>query len=97
MTIGTNKSYLSEFLNSQGKSFYDYINEHRIDEACRILDAAKVGDRINMSHVATQSGFKNLCKASHKFFYDKYIIMQSRYSRSDVKMLIACYFYANLA
>ena len=31
------------------------------------------------------------------FFYDKYIIMQSRYSRSDVKMLIACYFYANLA
>ena len=31
------------------------------------------------------------------FFYDKYIIMQSRYSRSDVKLLIACYFYANLA
>ena len=43
------------------------------------------------------SHLKNLCKASHKFFYDKYIIMQSRYSRSDVKMLIACYFYANLA
>ena len=68
MTIGSNKSYLSEFLNSQGKSFYDYINEHRIAEACRILDAAKVGDRINMSHVATQSGFNSI-SSFNRYFY----------------------------
>ena len=35
--------------------------------------------------------------AIESLYYDKYIIMQSRYSRSDIKLLIACYFYANLA
>ena len=68
MGIGTNKSYLSEFLNSQGKSFYDYINEYRIAEACRILDSANVGDRINMTSVASQSGFNSI-STFNRYFY----------------------------
>jgi len=31
----------------------------------------------------------HLCKASHKLFYDKYIVMQSRHTHADGKLLIA--------
>ena len=44
----------------------------------------------------TQTAYCSKRCAEHAY-YDKYIIMQSRYSRSDIKLLIACYFYANLA
>ena len=66
--IGTNKSYLSEFLNSQGTSFYDYINEYRIAEACRILDSAKTGERISIANVAARSGFNSI-SSFNRYFY----------------------------
>jgi hypothetical protein len=31
----------------------------------------------------------HLCKASHKLFYDKYFVMQSRHTHADGKLLIA--------
>ncbi|MGN0309370.1 MAG: helix-turn-helix domain-containing protein [Bacteroides sp.] len=68
LAIGTNKSYLSEFLNSQGTSFYDYINEYRIAEACRILDSAKTGERISIANVAARSGFNSL-SSFNRYFY----------------------------
>lgn len=68
LAIGTNKSYLSEYLNSQGKSFYDYINEYRIAEACRIFDAAQTGERISIANVATRSGFNSI-SSFNRYFY----------------------------
>ena len=68
LSIGTNRSYLSEFLNNQGKSFYDYINEHRIAEACRILDTAQTGERINIANVAARSGFNSI-SSFNRYFY----------------------------
>lgn len=35
------------------------------------------------------SHLKNLCEASHKFFYDKHIIMQSKSDCYIIKMLVA--------
>lgn len=70
LAIGTNKSYLSEFLNSQGKSFYDYINDYRIAEACRIIDSAKTGERISITNVAARSGFNSI-SSFNRYFYKK--------------------------
>ena len=32
---------------------------------------------------------KKLCVASHNFFYDKFIVMQSSHTHADAKLLIA--------
>ncbi len=59
--IGTNKSYLSCYLNNyKGATFYDYINELRIQEACRIIDEMKQrGQKPSMASVATACGFSS--------------------------------------
>lgn len=59
--IGTNKSYLSCYLNNYvGATFYDYINELRIKEACRIIDEMKQqGKKPSMASVATACGFSS--------------------------------------
>lgn len=59
--IGTNKSYLSCYLNNYvGATFYDYINELRIKEACRIIDEMKQqGQKPSMASVATICGFSS--------------------------------------
>lgn len=57
--IGTNRTYLSEYLNNiLHKSFYEYINEWRVKEACRIMDDAS-GRRMTMQEVAEMSGFNS--------------------------------------
>lgn len=68
LAVGTNKSYLSELLNNQGKTFYDYINEFRIAEACRLLDSVAAGERLNMTDVATRSGFNSI-SSFNRYFY----------------------------
>ena len=61
LDIGTNKSYLSCYLNNYvGATFYDYINELRIKEACRIIDEMKQqGQKPSMASVATICGFSS--------------------------------------
>lgn len=57
--VGTNRTYLSEYLNNiLHKSFYEYINEWRVKEACRIMDDAS-GRRMTMQEVAEMSGFNS--------------------------------------
>ena len=59
--IGTNKSYLSCYLNNYvGATFYDYVNELRIKEACRTIDEMKQrGQKPSMASVATACGFSS--------------------------------------
>lgn len=36
--VGTNRTYLSEYLNNElNSSFFDYINMYRLNYACRII------------------------------------------------------------
>ncbi|MBQ6688825.1 MAG: helix-turn-helix transcriptional regulator [Bacteroidales bacterium] len=57
--VGTNRTYLSEYLNdSIGVTFYEYINEWRVKEACRIMDDASEKRR-TMLEVAEMSGFNS--------------------------------------
>lgn len=53
MAAGTNKTYISSFINRGGKTFYDYVNEYRISEACRIIDSTD--ERLSMADVASRS------------------------------------------
>lgn len=58
--VGSNRSYLSDYINRQGKTFYDFVNEYRVAEACRILDGSMSEENVSMPDVALRSGFNSL-------------------------------------
>jgi len=56
--IATNRTYLSDFLNNQmNVSFYDYVNNYRVQKACDIL---LEGDYKMLEEVAERCGFNSL-------------------------------------
>lgn len=65
--VGTNKTYISIHINRQGKTFYDFINDYRITEACRIIDGTPLGERISMTDVAQRSGFNSISSFNRYF------------------------------
>ena len=79
--IGTNKTYLSEYLNNTLKTtFYDYINTYRIAKAYRIIDAMPVNGRKPMTVVAEMSGFNSLSTFNRYFSKVKEMSPKSYYS-----------------
>lgn len=80
VAVGSNKTYLSTHINRQGKTFYDYINEYRVVEACRIMDVKSMGERLSMADVASRSGFNSISSFNRYFFKIKGIT-PSQYSR----------------
>lgn len=66
--IGTNRTYLSEIIHlRKGTSFYDYINEYRVEEACRLI-AAEPRRRNTLIELAERSGFNSVSSFSRYFF-----------------------------
>lgn len=59
--IGTNKTYLSQYLREvKHLTFYDYINNYRSEAACRLIrEMAESGTRVNMAEIAAESGFNS--------------------------------------
>lgn len=54
--VGTNRTYVSAFFNTEAKStFYDFVNRYRIEHACRLLESSS--DSLKL--VAEQSGFNS--------------------------------------
>lgn len=68
VAASTNKTYVSIYINSQGCTFYDYINRYRVEEACRIIDHMATGERLTMSDVASRSGFNSVSSFNRYFF-----------------------------
>lgn len=63
--IGTNRTYLSDYLNSTLKTtFYEYLNGFRVREAQRILEAGKYH---SLEDVAEKSGFNSLSTFRRSF------------------------------
>ncbi len=63
-----NRTYLTSVLNRDiGKSFYDFVNEFRITEACAIIDALPPSERPKLSDVASRSGFNSLSTFKRSF------------------------------
>lgn len=70
--IGTNRTYLSAYLNSELKvSFYDYVNSLRIKEACSVINENK--EKISMQEVSDRSGFNSISTFNRSF--TKYVGM----------------------
>ena len=58
--LGTNRQYLSNFINRERqKSFYEYINDFRLEEAKKMLDGWTEEKHHSMEDVATMSGFNS--------------------------------------
>lgn len=56
--LGTNRQYLSNYINREkGKTFYEYINDFRMDEAKNLLDNWDDRHHHSMDEIATLSGF----------------------------------------
>lgn len=63
-----NRTYLTTVLNRDiGKSFYDFVNEFRITEACAIIDALPPTERPKLADVASRSGFNSLSTFKRSF------------------------------
>ena len=59
LMIGTNRTYLSNYLNStQNKTFYDYVNGYRIEAALRMMHGNECTN--TMVEIAENSGFNSI-------------------------------------
>lgn len=56
IAVGTNRTYVSAFFNTEAKSsFYDFVNRHRIEHACQLLENSS--DSLKL--IAEQSEFNS--------------------------------------
>ena len=70
-----NRTYLTSVLNRDiGKSFYDFVNEFRIAEACSIIDALPPQERPKLADVASRSGFNSLSTFKRSFLKVKGVL-----------------------
>ncbi len=68
--IGTNRTYLSRFINNELKTnFYDYINNFRIEHAENLLKDPNC--KLNLESIAYESGFRSY-STFNRFFKKKY-------------------------
>jgi len=77
--LGTTRGNLSWLINNSiGKSFYDYVNSYRVDEALRIL---ATDDRKPILECAYAAGF-NVKSTFYKFFRAKTGMSPGEYAKS---------------
>lgn len=63
--VGTNRTYLSDYLNRHlHTTFYEYVNAFRVEEARTLLSS---GDRRPLAEVAEMSGFNSLSTFNRAF------------------------------
>ena len=79
--IGTNRTYLSEYLNKKRCiTFSEYVNQYRVLEACDILVG---GNDILLEEVAEQSGFNSL-STFHRSFMKVMKITPLQYRNNNI-------------
>lgn len=65
LSVGTNRTYLSEYLNkSLNMSFYEYINSFRVKKAVEIMAESP---RLTLDEIAGKSGFNSLSTFNRAF------------------------------
>lgn len=57
--LDTNTTYVSRYFSSLGTNFNEYINDLRIEYACRLIREAEHPDTLQMKSIAIASGFCN--------------------------------------
>ena len=77
--LGTNRQYLSNFINREKqKTFYEYINDFRLEEAKSLLDKWDSERGRSMEDIASLSGF-NSYSTFLRSFVKKYGVTPSKY------------------
>jgi len=77
--LGTNRQYLSNYINKEkNKTFYEYINDYRLEEAKSILDGWGDNPQQSIEEVASMAGF-NSYSTFFRSFVKKYNITPSKY------------------
>lgn len=77
--LGTNRQYLSNYINKEkNKTFYEYINDYRLEEAKAILDGWGDNPQQSLEDVALTAGF-NSYSTFFRSFVKKYDITPSKY------------------
>lgn len=80
--LGTNRQYLSSYINKEKKkTFYEYINDYRLEEAKSIFDSWGDTPQQSLEDVASQSGF-NSYSTFFRSFVKKYGETPSKYLRN---------------
>lgn len=68
MEVGTNKTYLSNYINNTlGTTFYELINTYRVEAACALIQSMSEDERIPMTEVAVKSGFNSIASFNRYF------------------------------
>lgn len=66
--IGTNKTYLSDYLNnSLNTTFHEYVNRFRIEEACTMMDAMTKPHKRTMADISMKCGFNSISSFNRHF------------------------------
>ena len=79
--LGTNRQYLSNYINREKKkTFYEYINDFRMEAAKRLLDEWNQEQELSMEDIAAMSGF-NSYSTFLRQFVKKYGETPSNYLR----------------
>ena len=83
--LGTNRQYLSNYINRvKQKTFYEYINEFRLEDAKRLLDSWNNEQGRSMEDIATMSGFNSYATFLRQFV-KKYGESPSQYLKESKK------------
>jgi AraC-like DNA-binding protein len=81
--LGTNRQYLSNYINQEKHTtFYDYINDLRLEEAKRLLDLKGLDRPYSMEEIADMSGF-NSYATFLRSFSKKYGQTPSKYLKKN--------------
>lgn len=85
--IGSNRSYLSHYINSIGKTFYEYVNDYRVSESCRLIEETTAqGIHLPLTEVAQLSGFNSI-SSFNRHFYKIKSMTPSAYQRMHLMSL----------
>ena len=80
--LGTNRQYLSTYINQEKqKTFYDYINDFRLEEAKALMDGMNRDRQYSLDAVADHSGF-NSYSTFLRSFARRYGQTPSKYLRN---------------
>lgn len=91
--VGSNSTYVSHAINAGlGKSFKTLVTEHRVAEACRLLDDEKAAAAFTVESIGRQVGFNSRVTFTRAFKSvtgispSEYRDAAQRYSRKNQRL-----------
>lgn len=88
-SLNSNRTYLSEYFNKTlGTTFYDYLNNFRVQHACKLLQDEP---NLSISHIGEKSGFNSL-STFRRAFEKQTGMTPARYRRKQEEEYYGCFY-----